>query len=137
MADSIQIPDDGSKYVYLYHPNFPAAKRVPRLNRQKSGPSDELQQLQRDGWSDRRYAVVLYHQEFGSTICKTPEETAVFKSEGWQDTPPKTGEHAHPHELDTYRMVEGKKAEARKQALAAIEQKKEDTRRKANKESRD
>jgi hypothetical protein len=55
--------------------------------------------------------VILYHEKFGAKMFPN-RAAAAAAGPGWYDAPPKTGEHAHPHEGDLHRTVAAEAAAA-------------------------
>jgi hypothetical protein len=111
------IPDDDTKYMYLYDPSSPTApaKRVRRYGPEgPPGKSDERERLERAGWTTTRYAQMMYRGEDPPIVSGSHEETERMIAEGWSKTAPLTGSQASPHANDT----------ARKRYLASRELKK-------------
>lgn len=115
------IPADArDKALFLYHPNHDGAKRIDISARDPEAQkkaSDEIAALKREGWSEKRYARMMYHKQFGSKVVRDPKEAARMEKLGWGDEP-FTGEGvhpdaAHPHEKDDHRIIhlENEKAE--------------------------
>lgn len=100
------IPDDETKYIYLYHPDFPTAKRVRRYGPDgpTGGKSDEYIGLERQGWTTSRFAQTLYHETNEPMTVTRPEEVRRLIEEGWSERPTAKGPVVHPHANDVHRQ---------------------------------
>ena len=122
----VHVPDDDTKYIYLYPPpdvaiSSPNAKRVRRYGPDgPSGPkSDEYQSLLNQGWTTGRWAKLLYSPDYTSTNKVTttvysPAQLAEAIEEGWLESVPAA---QHPHANDAHRQRFLKSQEDKSQPL--------------------
>lgn len=111
MAVKTVIPgDDKENALFLYHPRRPGAHRltIPKDPSEREEYERKVADLKRDGWTEKRFAQMMFHRIKGSKVVTDPKEIPGLRKQGWADGPFKDGTHpdsVHPHENDDHRRI--------------------------------
>lgn len=100
-ASTTQIPGDApGRAKFLYHAKHDGAKRVDLKD--KDVAEAQIRQLMAEGWTEKRTAVMLYHEQLAKDgkVFRSDADIATAKKNGWQAEPIN-----HPHAQDPERLI--------------------------------
>lgn len=107
------IPHDAKdKALFLYHPSIPGSKRIDITERNPNA-SNQISQLKREGWTEKRFAKTLFHRKHGAKMITDPKQLESLLAAGWMERPitdlaQAKGAHrdaVHPHISDEMRLI--------------------------------
>jgi len=112
MADTIIPGDARNKALYLYHPSIAGAKRIDISKQDPDAQQkarEEIAALKREGWTEQRFAQVVFHKKLGQKVVTDETQLPVLKKQGWQTEPFGVDEAhpdaRHPHYADEHRKI--------------------------------
>lgn len=109
MATSIPA-DERGRALFLYHPNHNGAKRIDVSSNdpeKREQVKEQIANLKRDGWREDRFAVVMFHKQYGQKVVTNEREVAGLKKTGWHDKPIELGSEEVPlfHEKKGFKIA--------------------------------
>jgi len=126
MALVKNLQDDPENGVYLYKNGIPGAKWVSRkkdrefIESHGEGARSETEEakLKAQGWSERRFAIMLYHKQLGQKVITDPKLVDGMLKSGWAKEPFKMAANETPmyHAQFGFKMAQSDKEVEKLQA---------------------